>query len=67
VITFVEVKTRRTDAYGSPSLAVGPDKRRRLRKLAALWLSANPTPARVVRFDVVSVIGDRVEVIENAF
>ena len=67
VVAFVEVKARRTDVYGSPSLAVGPTKQRRLRKLATLWLSANPIGARVIRFDVVSVIGNRVEVIEDAF
>jgi Holliday junction resolvase-like predicted endonuclease len=48
-------------------LAVGPNKQRRLRRLAALWLASNHVTTRSVRFDVVSVVNDDVEVIEGAF
>ena len=67
VIAFVEVKTRRSDLYGSPSAAVGAEKRRRLRGLAAMWLAEHRVGRRTIRFDVVCVVGDRVEVIEGAF
>lgn len=37
-IVFCEVKTRRSDTFGSPLEAVTTAKRRKLRRLAALWL-----------------------------
>lgn len=70
VLVFCEVKARSTAAFGSPALAVGRDKQRRLRALAAQWL-ASPAGRRVryreVRFDVVAVVGDDVEVLAAAF
>jgi putative endonuclease len=55
VIVFCEVKTRRSDAFGTPAEAVGPAKVRRLRRLAAAWFAAHPDQRGEVRFDVVSV------------
>ena len=71
LVCFCEVKTRRTDAFGEPSEAVGALKQRRLRLLAARWLrERRPGPVQV-RFDVVSVIlrGGRFEarLIPDAF
>jgi putative endonuclease len=54
-IVFCEVKTRRTDQFGTPVDAVNPTKVRRLRALAALWLAAHPDTRGEIRFDVVSV------------
>lgn len=67
VVVFCEVKARRTDAFGSPAEAVTPAKQRRLRRLAAAWLAANGVHGVEVRFDVASVLGTRVELIEAAF
>ncbi len=70
-VVFCEVKTRSSERFGSGAESVLAAKQRRIRRLAARWLS-ELTPAsgrhRVeVRFDVVSITGGRVEVIENAF
>lgn len=54
-LVFVEVKTRTTDAYGSPASAITPTKYRRLRQLAAAWLECHPQQAPHVRIDVVEV------------
>lgn len=65
---FCEVKARSSAAFGSPAEAVGPRKQARLRRLAVRWLAeASPGPARDLRFDVASVLGGEIEVIEGAF
>ena len=67
-VVFVEVKTRTSARHGTPFEAVGPAKQRRLRQLAAIWLSANPCRGRrSVRFDVAAVVGAGVDVRRNAF
>ena len=64
---FCEVKTRTSSAFGSPAEAVTPAKQRRIRRLAARWLSEHPDARGDVRFDVASVLAGRLEVIEAAF
>jgi putative endonuclease len=54
-LVFCEVKTRRTDRFGSPAEAVTTAKVRRLRRLAAEWLAQAGLRVPTVRFDVVSV------------
>jgi putative endonuclease len=67
VIVFCEVKARANDVFGVPAAAVNHLKRQKLRVLASIWLDDSPVRPREIRFDVVSVIGDDVEVIEGAF
>jgi putative endonuclease len=68
LLVVCEVKARRTDAFGAPALAVGAAKQQRLRRLAAAWLADHRTGRNVeVRFDVVAVTGERVDVYEQAF
>jgi putative endonuclease len=56
VLVFCEVKTRSGMAFGSPAEAVTVAKQRRLRVLAARWLSEHPGSWADLRFDVVSVL-----------
>jgi putative endonuclease len=66
-VVFCEVKTRSSAAFGIPAEAVTPAKQRRLRRLAAAWLGADGRRWRTVRFDVASVCGAAITVVENAF
>jgi putative endonuclease len=67
-LVIAEVKARKSDAFGVPALAVTPVKQQRLRRLAAVWLAEHRTGRRLdVRFDVVAITGDVVDVYQNAF
>ncbi len=52
---FVEVKTRRSVAYGHPLEAITVVKLARLRRLAAAWTAAHADAGRI-RIDAVAVI-----------
>lgn len=68
LIVFCEVKTRSSTAFGEPFEAVTPAKQGRLRRLAAEWLRAAPGAGRhQLRFDVASVRGATLDVLEEAF
>jgi putative endonuclease len=58
-ITVIEVKTRRSVAFGHPFEAVDPRKRRRLWHLAHAWCAAHPDLARgrTIRIEAIGVIG----------
>ena len=54
-LVIIEVKTRRSIAYGSPVEAVTTRKMRSLRSLALAWLEHRSVHAPRIRFDVVAV------------
>ena len=66
-VVVCEVKTRATERYGVPAEAVDWRKQRRLRKLATEFLAERKPSCRSVRFDVVSIVSGRLEIIEAAF
>jgi putative endonuclease len=70
-LVFVEVKSRRSDAYGEPQLAVGHQKQKKMSKISVYYLAERHLRHRQARFDVVAVrllpAGHRIEVIRNAF
>ena len=73
-LCFVEVKLRKSDAYGGAAASVDRRKQDRLRATAQLYLARNPTDLQP-RFDVIEIYapqGERTirpEIIhlENAF
>ncbi|MFN0079596.1 MAG: YraN family protein [Prosthecobacter sp.] len=72
VLTFVEVKTRTSTAFGRPADAVGPDKQRLIQRGAMDWLRLLGNPRIKFRFDIAEVVliaGElpHVHIIENAF
>lgn len=56
VLVACEVKTRRSDAYGTPHEAFTPIKAARVRRLAFRWLREHDVHAPHVRVDLVAVI-----------
>jgi putative endonuclease len=54
-VVFVEVKTRTGDGFGGLEQAVTPQKVRRLRRLAGLWLAGQHGSWSAVRIDVIGV------------
>ena len=72
VLCFVEVKGRRSVAFGSPAEAVTSEKERRVARAARAWLARSGKAERDCRFDVVCVTenggGDpSIEIIRDAF
>lgn len=78
VLVVVEVKAGHTGSINGPPmpvLAVGPNKQRRIRKLASAWIATHGRTVafREVRFDVVGIQFNRdgsiavYDHIENAF
>ena len=61
-VVFVEVKTRTGDGFGGLAEAVTPQKVRRLRRLAAVWLGGQDQRWPAIRLDVIGVrVGRRRE------
>ena len=73
-VAFVEVKTRRSDAFAEAKEFVGAAKQRRIRLAASMWLASNETQLQP-RFDVIEIYGTeqmryrdlQIRQIENAF
>jgi putative endonuclease len=70
-LVFAEVKSRRSEAYGPPQLAVGREKQKKISKIALHYLSEKHLRHCPARFDVVAVMllprGPAIELIRNAF
>ena len=68
---FVEVKSRKSERFGDPGLAVDRRKQRKMSAVAMCYLKEKRLLGSPSRFDVVAVRffpqGSRVELIRNAF
>lgn len=72
VLCFVEVKGRRSVAFGGPAESVTAEKRRRLIRSAREWLAKSRQVERTCRFDVVCIsevsgAEPEIEIIRDAF
>ncbi len=72
-LVVIEVKTRRSEAFGHPFEAIDRRKAERLWRLATAWLAAHPDEARgrALRIDAIGLIGEdpataRLEHLEDA-
>ena len=67
-LVFVEVRYRRSAAFGDASESVALRKQQRLVRAAELYLARHPERAqRPCRFDVVAIDGERLEWLRDAF
>lgn len=67
-LTFVEVKYRKNRQSGHPAEAVNARKQSRIYRAAVYYLYKNGYPADMpCRFDVVSIQGQEITLIKNAF
>jgi len=70
---FVEVKTRHSQIFGSPSEAVSFQKQEKIIKTALFYMNKKKLDNKDMRFDVVSIFLDgkeqilNIEIIKNAF
>ncbi|PLX67523.1 MAG: YraN family protein [Denitrovibrio sp.] len=65
ILVFIEVKARSSEKYGLGYESVTTSKQEKLLKTAQTYMSENGE--RAARFDVVSIDGDKITHIENAF
>ena len=66
-IVFVEIKTRKTGAFGSPQEAVTGRKQARIARVAAQYLKLRGWLERPVRFDVIALGPEGREHLRDAF
>ena len=64
---FIEVKYRDNEKSGHPFEAVSVSKQRTISKCAFYYLQRYGLQDVPVRFDVVGILGDEIQVIQNAF
>lgn len=73
VLVFIEVKTRASEAFGPPHLAVHRRKQRQIVRAAQWYLAERRTPDAPSRFDVLAVTiprdggPPRIDWVKNAF
>ena len=58
-ICFVEVKSRKSDKYGSPEEAITYHKQKKIIKVAQLYIKKKRIEDKYFRFDVITLIFDK--------
>lgn len=66
-LVFVEVKYRKDEGKGYPLEAISLVKQRTICKCAVSYMREHHLGHMPVRFDVVGILGERIQVIPNAF
>lgn len=60
ILVFIEVKTRTSDAFGSPSESIDLDKASRIRKAASCYLTKmNAAGTLGFRFDIMAIMAKK--------
>ena len=66
-LCFVEVKYRRSLAYGYPSEAVDRHKRIKIAEAARCYVRDKHLYNTGLRFDIVEIAGDKIRILKDAF
>ncbi len=72
VLVFIEVKARTSYNFGRPEESISEEKKKKISKVASLYLKAKKLNGVDCRFDVVALVLDKekkvkIKLIENAF
>jgi len=67
ILSFIEVKWRSNISFGQPSEAVDYKKQHNIRTNAVIFIQNNNISYDGVRFDIVEIIGDKINLLKNAF
>jgi len=65
-LVFFEIKYRKDNSHGEPLEAVDIKKQRTIRRCAQ-WYIAFKNEKRFMRFDVISICGEKITWLKNAF
>jgi putative endonuclease len=66
-LVFIEVKYARSFAKGHPAFWVTWGKQRKLVAMAKRYLGDHQLTSQSCRFDVIAIVGEKIEHIKNAF
>ncbi len=66
-LVFVEVKYRKDSAKGNPLEAISLHKQKTISKCALYYIEKNGLFDMQVRFDVVGILGEEIQLLQNAF
>jgi putative endonuclease len=66
-LVFVEVRSRRSNRFGSALEAVGWRKQRQVSRVAAQYLKWRRPVFDTARFDVVAITGDEIVLVQDAW
>ena len=67
VLCFIEVKTRSTTEFGSPFEAVDKNKENKYYNLSNQFIFANHLENYQIRYDIIEIVGNKINQIKNAF
>ena len=67
ITAFIEVKRRRSEAFGRPAEAVNSEKQKRIAQAASLYMQQNNLEDACIRFDIIEILPEEIRHIEGAF
>jgi putative endonuclease len=66
-LVFVEIRSRRSNRFGTALEAVGRTKQAQVSRVAAVYLATRRPRFDTCRFDVVGVTGTQIDVVQDAW
>lgn len=66
-LVFVEVKRRMSLSYGTPQESITKLKQSHIIKSALSFIKQHNIKNKSIRFDVVTITGEKIDIIKNAF